>query len=50
MRLASVPVNWNNDDVRDYRDRTPYPQLLEGMLAARYDATQSKNRTYFENY
>ena len=40
MKLATAPVNWNNNDVRDYREWTPYPQLLEEMLTAGYTATE----------
>jgi inosose dehydratase len=40
MKIATAPVNWNNNDVRDYREWTPYPQLLDEMLAAGYTATE----------
>ena len=40
MKLATAPVNWNSPDVPEYRDYTPYPQLLEEMLAAGYTATE----------
>ena len=40
MKIATAPVNWNNNDVPDYREWTPYPQLLEEMLAAGYTATE----------
>jgi inosose dehydratase len=40
MKIATAPVNWNNNDVRDYREWTPYPQLLEEMVAAGYAATE----------
>ena len=40
MKIATAPVNWNNNDVHDYREWTPYPQLLEEMLAAGYIATE----------
>ncbi len=40
MKIATAPVNWNNNDVRDYREWTPYLQLLEEMLAAGYTATE----------
>ncbi len=40
MRIATAPVNWNNNDVRDYREWTPYPQLLEEIIAAGYDSTE----------
>jgi inosose dehydratase len=40
MKIATAPVNWNNNDVRDYREWTPYPQILEEMLSAGYTATE----------
>jgi hypothetical protein len=40
MKLATAPVNWNNNDARDYRAWTPYPQLIEEMVAAGYSATE----------
>jgi len=40
MKIATAPVNWNNNDVRDYREWTPYPQLLDEMVAAGYTATE----------
>jgi inosose dehydratase len=40
MKLATAPVNWNSPDVPEYREYTPYPQLLEEMLTAGYRATE----------
>ena len=40
MRIATAPVNWNNADVTDYRAWTPYPQLLDEMVAAGYAVTE----------
>ena len=40
MKLATAPVNWNGPDVPEYRKYTPYPQLLEEMVAAGYSATE----------
>ena len=40
MKLATAPVNWNSPDVPEYREYTPYPQLLEEMAAAGYSATE----------
>jgi inosose dehydratase len=40
MRIATAPVNWNNADVDGYRAWTPYPQLLDQMVAAGYVATE----------
>jgi inosose dehydratase len=40
MKLATAPVNWNSPDVPEYREYTPYPQLLDEMSAAGYTATE----------
>jgi inosose dehydratase len=40
MKIATAPVNWNNDDAADYREWTPYPQLLDEMVRAGYDVTE----------
>jgi inosose dehydratase len=40
MKLATAPVNWNSPDVPEYREYTPYPQLLAEMIAAGYSATE----------
>ncbi len=40
MKVATAPVNWNNNDAPDYREWTPYPQLIEEMVAAGYSATE----------
>ena len=40
MKLATAPVKWNSPDVPEYREYTPYPQLLAEMLAAGYTATE----------
>jgi inosose dehydratase len=40
MKLATAPVNWNSPDVPEYREYTPYPQLLDEMSTAGYTATE----------
>ena len=40
MKLATAPVNWNNNDAPDYREWTPYPQLIQEMVTAGYAATE----------
>ena len=40
MKLATAPVNWNSPDVPEYREYTPYPQLLDEMASAGYEATE----------
>jgi len=39
-RVATAPVNWNNDDVPDIRPHLPYPALLREMREAGYTATE----------
>lgn len=39
-RVATAPVNWNNDDVPDLRPHLAYPALLREMREAGYDATE----------
>ncbi|AEB11691.1 TIM barrel protein [Marinithermus hydrothermalis] len=40
MKLATAPINWNNEDVRDYRPWTPYPRILDEIVRAGYKATE----------
>ena len=40
MKLATAPCNWNNGDVPEYREYTPYPQMMDEMVAAGYTATE----------
>ncbi|HEY0789738.1 MAG TPA: sugar phosphate isomerase/epimerase [Chthoniobacterales bacterium] len=40
MRIATAPVNWNNNDAPDYREWTPYPQLIDEMVKAGYSVTE----------
>ena len=40
MRIATAPVNWNNEDVPDHRAWTPYPRMLDEMVEAGYRATE----------
>lgn len=40
MKIATAPVNWNNNDIEYCRQWTPYTQLLEDMVAADYAATE----------
>lgn len=39
-RVATAPVNWNNDDVPDLRPHIPYHQMLREMRDAGYGATE----------
>ena len=40
MRIATSPINWNNEDVPDYRPWIPYPEILEEIRRAGYRATE----------
>ncbi len=40
MRIATSPINWNNEDVPLYRPWVPYPQILDEIKQAGYTATE----------
>jgi inosose dehydratase len=40
VTIGTAPVNWNNEDVPEYRPWTPYGQMLDEMVAAGYEATE----------
>jgi inosose dehydratase len=40
LRLATAPVNWNNNDIPGWRPHTPFPSVLDQMVAAGYHATE----------
>jgi len=40
VAIGTAPVNWNNEDVPDYRAWTPYLQMLDEMAEAGYTATE----------
>lgn len=40
MRIATAPVNWNNEDLPSYRSWTPYPRILKEMVHAGYRFTE----------
>ena len=40
LRLATAPVNWNNNDVPGWRPVTPFPDILDRMRGAGYAATE----------
>lgn len=39
-RIATAPVNWNNDDLANWRPPVPFADLLDQMRAAGYTATE----------
>ncbi|HKI57531.1 MAG TPA: TIM barrel protein [Trueperaceae bacterium] len=40
MRIATAPINWNNEDVPGYRPNTPYPKILDEIVRAGYATTE----------
>jgi inosose dehydratase len=40
LRLATAPVNWNNNDIPGWRPITPFPSILDRMLEAGCYATE----------
>lgn len=40
LRLATAPVNWNNNDIPGWRPVVPFPRILDEMRAAGYTATE----------
>jgi inosose dehydratase len=40
LRIATCPVNWNNNDIPGWRPITPFPAILDLMVEAGYRATE----------
>lgn len=40
LHIATCPVNWNNNDLENWRPITPFPVILDEMIAAGYHATE----------
>lgn len=40
MRIATSPINWNNEDVPDYRPHISYPRILDEVRDAGFRATE----------
>lgn len=40
LRLATAPVNWNNNDIPGWRPVTPFPEILDRALDAGYRAIE----------
>lgn len=40
LRVATCPVNWNNNDIPGWRPVTPFPAILDRMRDAGYRATE----------
>lgn len=39
-RVGTAPINWNNDDLRDWAPEVPFPGILDEMAAAGYEGTE----------
>ncbi len=40
LRLATAPVNWNNNDIPGWRPPVPFPEILDRARDAGYDAIE----------
>lgn len=40
LRLATAPVNWNNNDIPGWRPIVPFPEILDRAREAGYDAVE----------
>lgn len=40
LRLATAPVNWNNNDIPGWRPPVPFPEILDHARSAGYDAIE----------
>lgn len=40
LRLATAPVNWNNNDIPGWRPVVPFPKILDRVREAGYDAVE----------
>lgn len=40
LRLATAPVNWNNNDIPGWRPYVPFPEILDRARDAGYDAIE----------
>src|SRR5690606_24615488 len=40
LRLATAPVNWNNNDIPGWRPITPFPEILDRVREAGYSSTE----------
>lgn len=40
IRVATAPMNWNNDDLPDLRPKIPVEQVLREMVEAGYEGTE----------
>jgi len=40
LRIGTAPVNWNNNDLPNWRPFVPFPQILDEMRSAGYTETE----------
>src|SRR5680860_108674 len=40
LRVGTAPVNWNNNDLPNWRPLVPFPEILDEMARAGYAATE----------
>src|SRR5690554_52883 len=40
LKIATCPVNWNNNDLENWRAVTPFPDILDRMREAGFRATE----------
>jgi inosose dehydratase len=40
LRLATAPVNWNNNDIPGWRPKVPFPEILDRVIEAGYSASE----------
>ncbi len=39
-KVGTAPINWNNDDLKDWAPLVPFPAILDEMAAAGYEGTE----------
>src|SRR5688500_14595006 len=40
LRVGTAPVNWNNNDLEEWRPVIPFPEILDRMVEAGYRETE----------
>lgn len=40
LRIGTAPVNWNNNDLPNWRPFVPFPEILDEMASSGYTATE----------
>ena len=39
-KVGTAPINWNNDDLKDWAPEVPFPAILDEMATAGYEGTE----------